>query len=114
MIFLPFLIELFGDWWLIRKGKKDIPLWVRVVLVALVSLVSVGSLITFSLSKILLASAPFALFDPALSWLRGKRGLDYVGQTKWWDKFVGKFNPRFVLWVRIILFVLTVTLGLVV
>lgn len=104
LIPLPFLIELIGDWYLIKKGKKDIPLWVRIAMIAIVSHTirfEGGELQVIILVKhALLATAPFAFFDNLLAWMRGKRGLDYEGKTKAWDKFLARFNPHFLLLIR--------------
>lgn len=113
LIPLPFLIELFGDWILIGKGRKDIPLWARAVMIVAVSLESLAlSTTAFNNHDIALACAPFCFFDNVLAWLRGKRGLDYEGKTKAWDKFLARFNPRFLVIVRGIICASLITFGL--
>lgn len=82
---IPFAVESIGDNYLIRKGKKDIPLSVRVGLVIACSIVDISwQGFTVSFAEVALCTAPFAWFDPVLNKLRGKR-LDYQGQTKDWD-----------------------------
>lgn len=121
LIPLPFLIELIGDWYLIKKGKKDIPLWVRIAMIAIVSHTirfEGGDLQVIILVKhALLATAPFAFFDNILAWMRGKRGLDYQGQSKWYDRvFIAwltkKLTPKGVLIARGVLCLVLVILGL--
>lgn len=110
---IPFIVELIGDWWLIRKGKKDLPLWLRIFMIAGVGIESVSmSSVALDVPDMAIAVAPFAFFDNILSWMRGKRGLDYEGKTKGWDKFLARFNPRFLLFIRGLVFAGLVAFGL--
>jgi len=114
---IPFLIEVVGDALLIRKGKKDISFTWRCVMVAVASIWAARSeflafLVTVDvgvglevLKSVALTSTPFFFFDNVLAWARGKRGLDYQGQTKWYDRVLmkainKKLNPRVVLLLR--------------
>lgn len=98
---IPFVVELIADWWLIRKGRKDLPLWLRIFMIAGVGVESVSlSSVALDVPDMALAVAPFAFFDNLLAWMRGKRGLDYEGKTKAWDKFLARFNPHFLLVIR--------------
>ena len=113
MLTLPFIIELIADWWLIRNGKKDLPLWLRIFMIAGVGIESVTlSSVALDVPGMALAVAPFAFFDNILAWMRGKRGLDYHGKTKAYDRFINRFNPRFLLVIRGLVFVGLVTFGL--
>ncbi len=94
---LPFIIELFGDYYLISKGKKDIPSWFRVIMVLFVGLVVPGNL----LNNLIISTIPYAFFDPLLNVLRGKPVL-YSGKTKMYDLFLAKFNPWLVLVGRVV------------
>lgn len=93
ILIFPFIIELIADWQLIKAGKKDIPLWLRVVLIGLCSTETFWVL-TIPVSNLCLAWAPFCLFDPLLNKLRGKKW-SYVSTTngKAWEKFMARFNP---------------------
>lgn len=98
---LPFLIESIGDNYLIRKGKKDIPLSVRVGLVIACSIVDIDSHgFTVSFAEVALCTSLFAWFDPLLSWLRGKRGRDYVGKTKFYDQWLSRIHRDWLMVLR--------------
>ena len=103
---IPFLIEVVGDAYLIKEGKKDLPLSLRILMVAAVGVQQIGlDAVLISVPDMALATAPFCFFDNILAWLRGKRGLDYQGQTKWYDRVLmkainKKLNPRVVLLLR--------------
>jgi|SRR5690606_374928 hypothetical protein len=98
---IPFLIEVVGDAYLIKEGKKDLPLSLRILMVAAVGVQQIGlDAVLISVPDMALATAPFCFFDNILAWLRGKRGLDYEGKTKGWDKILAKFNPHFLMVVR--------------
>lgn len=92
LLLTPFLLELFTDWQLIKAGRKDLPLWLRVVLIGVCSTETFWVL-TIPVSNLCLACAPFFFFDNLLAWLRKKRGFDYQGQTKNYDKWISRFNP---------------------
>lgn len=105
ILILPLIVELFGDYYLISKGKKDIPSWFRVVMILFVGLVVPGNLI----KHIILSTIPFAFFDPLLNILRGKPIL-YSGKTKMYDLFLAKFNPWLVLVGRVVFVVVLLVL----
>lgn len=97
---LPFLVELIWDYILIaRHHKADIiRLHHRVFMIIGASLL----LMYFEprlVKTITLACIPYCFFDPALNLLRGKRW-DYNGSTKEWDIYIGKYNPRWILFGR--------------
>lgn len=110
---IPFLIELTWDYLLIKSGKPDvIRLKHRAAMVIGVVLIYA---ILFADSfrdvdkALIVAVWPYSFFDPLLAWLRKKRGFDYKGKTKNWDKWYNRFNPYFVMTVRIL-----VAVGLIV
>lgn len=107
---VPFLFELYADRWLIHKGKKDVPSWVRAVLIVLFSFdYRIEDWIIYcsfhsdeNMRWVALSIAPFMFFDYALNKLRGKRW-DYSGKTKAYDRELAKYNPVALLVGRIIL-----------
>lgn len=114
---MPFAIEVIGDKILIAKEKKDITLWVRILLViAFTTTFNFESWNNIDLhntsDRILLACAPFFLFDPVLNLVRGLKW-DYSGKTKSWDVWTGRINPYAGLTLRIILFAGCITLILI-
>lgn len=103
----PFLTEIITDYVMIHiKGKADwFNLWHRIGMIIGVVLILI--LLGFNtwqdiVKALALASLPYCFFDPILSWLRKKRGLDYQGQTKNWDKWYTRYNPYAVMTARII------------
>lgn len=96
---LPFLIELIGDYLLIKADQKDIHFLWRVVLLVALWLVA-------DLGVCLLATALFCFFDPALNLLRGKKWY-YQSTTngKLWDRVLAPLNHWAVLAGRVLLFV---------
>lgn len=109
---IPFLVELFGDANLIRKGKKDLPAWFRVGMVSAGS-VSIDIWYLYKTTymcvewdQVALCVAPYCFFDPLLNKLRGK-SWTYKGQTKTWDLVLAKLNlnPYLEIVLRAILFV---------
>ena len=109
---LPFLIELFGDWWLIKHGRKDIPTWFRAVMtavfIAVAGMVGHASIIGYLKSSII-ALLPYCFFDPALNLLRGLMLL-YEGKTKKYDKILAKFDSGAILVGRVVLFVILIAI----
>ena len=99
---LPFLIELFGDWWLIKHGRKDIPSWARAVMMAVAVIVLSGSLTEYLKSSII-ALLPYCFFDPTLNLLRGLNIL-YEGKTKAYDRFLARFDSEVIFILRFALF----------
>jgi hypothetical protein len=97
---IPFIFELLLDFFLIKWNKKDLPLWLRVILIGLCSTETLWVL-TIPPSNLCLAVAPFVWFDIALNKLRKKRW-DYVSTTngKAWEKFIIRFDPYKFLLVR--------------
>jgi hypothetical protein len=104
---LPFILELFADYLLIRGKRKDLALWLRVILIGLCSTETLWTL-TIPPSNLCLAVAPFFFFDNLLAWMRGKRGFDYEGKTKAYDKWLTRFNPYALMVLRFIGFGLSV------
>jgi len=107
---IPFLIELLGDAWLISKKKKDIHWTVRCCLIVVVCLVYGWGDVGQTVRGLVLSVAPFCFFDVLLNVLR-KKNWYYLG-TKKWDTFLKKFNPWFLLVVRMILFIGCLIIGL--
>jgi hypothetical protein len=104
---IPFTLELFADYFLIRGQRKDLALWLRVILIGLCSTETLWVL-TIPPSNLCLAVAPFFFFDNLLAWMRAKRGFDYEGKTKAYDKWVARFNPYALMVFRFIGFGLSV------
>ena len=102
LLLTPFLIELFGDWWLIKHGRKDIPSWARVIMMA-VAVIALSGSFTEYLKASIIALLPYCFFDPALNLLRGLNIL-YQGKTKAYDRFLAKFDVGAVFLARIALF----------
>lgn len=100
LLVLPFLIELFGDDYLIKKEKKDISIWVRIFMILVICLPIPGN----PLKPLIIATLPYVFFDPAINLLRGKKLL-YSGKTKKYDLFLGMFNPWLVLLARVVCFI---------
>ena len=106
----PFLIELFGDWMLIKNGNKDIHWGWRVIMIAAsgIKIIEHGFM-QIDLHQIALSVSLFCFFDPALNVLRfGFKRWSYRGETKWWDKTLNRLNlnPLFELSLRFISFCL--------
>lgn len=97
ILFIPFLTELLGDAWLISKKKKDIHWTVRCCLIVVVCLVygwgSAGEI----LRGVLMALAPYPLFDPLLNIIRFKsiKAYAYIGRTKYWDRTMQHWKDEF-------------------
>jgi hypothetical protein len=104
ILLLPFIIELFGDYWLIKKGKRDLSAISRVVLISIVcwavSYGFPGSTI-IPIKYLIIAVLPYSVFDPCLNLLRGKKLL-YSGKTKEYDLFLSMFPPWVVLVGRLV------------
>jgi hypothetical protein len=104
ILLLPFIIELFGDYWLIKKGKRDLSAISRVVLISIacwvVSYGFPGSPI-IPIKYLIIAVLPYSVFDPCLNLLRGKKLL-YSGKTKGYDLFLAMFPPWVVLVGRLV------------
>lgn len=98
---LPFTIELFGDQYLISKGKKDIHWAWRVIMIVAVSL-SYPDMV-LHLDLLLTCLLPFCFFDIVLNKLRGKPW-DYLSTTngKYWDRNLVRLNPWFLLVLRVL------------
>ena len=90
---IPWAIELVADALLIKRGKRDLSVGIRILMIALVSLDFSGELVmigpSFDIKQIVLSVSWFAFFDPVLNLLRGLK-VDYNGQTKWYDKMISK------------------------
>lgn len=103
----PFAFELVSDYvMIVVKKKKD---WFRgwhrvgmILAVALIYIVTGDRTWQDVVKFFALSFIPYCFFDPILAWLRKKRGLDYKGQTKNWDKWYTRFNPYFVMTVRVL------------
>jgi len=116
VLLIPFIIEVIADPLLIKAGKKDLPLWLRIVLVFICS-----SYWYFepwyqpefegSFQRMALCASLFMFFDPALNKLRGKPW-DYTGKTKDYDVWTGRINPWALLAARVIGFVVLLIYGL--
>jgi hypothetical protein len=109
IVLLPFIVELVADLILINRGKKDLSATVRLVMFLLVSIDYSGSTwndIHLQTSYLLWALAPYMFFDPVLNIFRFRsfKKWDYKGQTKEYDKFINRFNPRFLMVLRWIAF----------
>lgn len=96
----PFIIELFGDYWLIKKGKRDISIWWRTIMVVVFSALCLGVPGDY-LKNVIVALMPYTFFDPCLNLLRGKK-LTYSGKTKEYDLFLSMFPPWVVLVGRLV------------
>ena len=105
---LPFLIELFGDWWLIKHGRKDIPSWARAIMMAIAVIALSGSLTEYLKSSII-ALLPYCFFDPTLNLLRCLMLL-YEGKTKQYDKLLAQFDSAAILVGRVVLFVILIAI----
>lgn len=103
-----FQFELAVDWiWIYLKKKPDwFKLWHRALMItaSIVLVIVLSSGITWQeiAKALILACWPYCFFDNLLAWMRKKRGLDYKGQTKDWDKWYTNFNPYAVMTVRIL------------
>jgi hypothetical protein len=89
ILFIPFIIEAFGDAYLITHGKKDISWKVRILMIIVVVLVFVwtGGRLR---EGVFLSLAPFAFFDPILNVIRFRslKKWSYIGKTKFWDRTI--------------------------
>jgi hypothetical protein len=113
IVLLPFVVELVADLILINRGKKDLSATVRLVMFLLVSIDYSGSTwndIHLQASYLLWALAPYMFFDPVLNIFRFRsfKKWDYKGQTKEYDKFINRFNPRFLMVLRVIAFLVII------
>lgn len=104
LLFLPFIIELFGDAYLIKKGKKDISALWRAIGTTLFCIMALllspnESFIIRFIKNAIIALLPYCFFDPALNILR-KKGLCYNGKTKAYDRFLSEFPCWFILIAR--------------
>lgn len=102
---IPFAFEAIADPWLISKDKKDVQWYVRVFLIAAVSIDKIQWYeVTFNFGYTALAIVPFMFFDYYLNWKRNIRW-DYLSITngKFWDSALVKINPVALLVGRIIL-----------
>ena len=98
ILILPFLIELFGDAWLIKRGRKDISSLVRALMIIVIAF---GYNDWHGYTKaLIIALMPYCFFDPALNLLR-KKGLCYNGKTKAYDKFLSEFPCWFLFIARV-------------
>jgi hypothetical protein len=99
MIFLtqlPFLIELFGDWQLIKNGKPDIHWGTRLIMILLVSIdytqLSWGQIVVIP-SQFVACLILYPFFDNFLNKLMGW-DWRYLGNTKGWDMRLKKLHPQ--------------------
>lgn len=110
----PFWLELFIDWKLIQKGRKDIPWSARAVAIMFISVIPFLP----PLQAIAIALAPYCFFDLALNKLRDKDWFYQGENQKWWDRAIkwltgkGGISNGWVLTGRVIAFIGFVILGL--
>lgn len=97
ILLIPFVIEVIGDAFLIRRGNKDIHWTVRVLLIVIVSLVYGDGDCMQVLRGFILACIPFPLFDPLLNVVRfgSFKKWNYIGRTKQWDKIFQHWKDEF-------------------
>lgn len=107
---IPITVEIIGDLYFINKGKQDLHWGFRLAMLLLVSIDYQNS----TLSNVILQSNYFlwclslyCFFDPALNlWrFRDFKKWKYIGETKPYDIFLSRFNPHFLLCLRVIAFV---------
>ena len=112
---LPFLVEIFGDLWLIKEGKNDIHWGWRIPMFLLASIdynaltwvwnePSTWSYIVLHTDYFIYCLVLYTMFDPVLNVFRFKsfKKWNYLGQSKKWDRNLLRFNPRFLLILRFV------------
>lgn len=102
MSLIPFTIELFADYFLIKSGRKDLNWGIRIPLMVACSIV-IWQLpaVELHVGRLIACLIPYCFFDIVLNKLRGKNW-DYLNNTKYWDRNLLRVNPYFLLVVRVV------------
>lgn len=103
---LPILIELIGDWQLIKNGRKDIPWGTRLIMMLIVSVDYTDiswQYVAVVPSRFVACWILYPFFDIFLNKIMGWKW-SFMGTTKSWDNTLRRWSPYKLLVVRFMFF----------